>query len=44
MEGSSEIVLGRNKVTVSIETLPAATYVVLLDLDGKQTYRKLIKQ
>lgn len=43
MKGTAGFVSGRNKVTVSVESLPAATYVVLLDLDGKQIQRKLIK-
>jgi hypothetical protein len=44
IKGSFDIEIGRNKLPLSVSQLPAATYTILLSLEGKQLYRKLIKQ
>ncbi|BDS11805.1 T9SS type A sorting domain-containing protein [Aureispira anguillae] len=43
-KGTRETSLGVNKIELSLEDLPSATYVISLTLNGRRIQRKLIKQ
>ena len=43
-EGTTDVSLGLNKIELSLEGFPSATYVVSLTMSGQRVQRKLIKQ
>jgi len=44
IKGTADVELGLNKLELSLEDFPAASYVVSLTMNGQRVQRKLIKQ
>jgi hypothetical protein len=44
IKGTADVELGLNKLALSLESFPGATYIVSLTMNGQRVQRKLIKQ